>query len=279
MIEKGSSARTVIAVTARILPTVAAAEAGLCLVRACVPQATLAGTSDFVGNFIQALATVYAVLLAFVVFVVWGQFNDARSFIEREANELLDLYRTARALPDGIGRALCAHVAAYVEEVLGHEWHEMARFSPNPLVKGTEILDAVWEDLARVEPKTDREGIVLGELLSRYNDLSDLRSQRVASSRLRIPLALRIFIYTGAAMNVSALYLVGVSTFAVHALAVGALAGALAHVLYVVHDLDNAFAGDWQVSRAPFERVARYVDRCSIVDNSAETRTGPISSG
>jgi hypothetical protein len=33
---------------------------------------------------LQALGSVYAVLLAFVVFVVWQQFNDARSFVEKE---------------------------------------------------------------------------------------------------------------------------------------------------------------------------------------------------
>jgi len=265
----GSTGRVVVAVTARILPTVLVAEAGLCVVRALVPASALEGTGDFVGNFLQTLATIYAVLLAFVVFVVWSQFNDARSLIEREANELLDLYRTARSLPTGVSRSLCTHVAAYVEEVLTYEWDQMAKVSPAPLVKGTATLEAVWDELSLFEPRTDREGIVLGELLSRYNDVSDLRSQRVSASQVRIPLALRIFIYTGAAMNVASLYLVAVQSFAVHALTTAALAGALAHVLYVVHDLDNGFSGDWQIPRAAFERVAGYVDRCDALQKSS----------
>ena len=42
------------------------------------------------GNYLQTVGTIYAVLLAFVVFVVWQQHNDTRSAVESEANELSD---------------------------------------------------------------------------------------------------------------------------------------------------------------------------------------------
>ena len=41
------------------------------------------------------------------------------------------------------------------------------------------------------------------------------------------------------------------------------MAGAVSHVLYVVIDLDDAFAGDWQVSPDAFKRVQRYMERRS----------------
>ena len=39
------------------------------------------------------------------------------------------------------------------------------------------------------------------------------------------------------------------------------MAGAVSHVLYLVIDLDDAFAGVWRVSPAAFERVERYIAR------------------
>jgi hypothetical protein len=44
----------------------------------------------------------------------------------------------------------------------------------------------------------------------------------------------------------------------------GALAGAVSHVLYVIADLDDAFAGDWQVPREPVERVRAHMERAAL---------------
>src|SRR5262245_61240912 len=71
---------------------------GLTLTRLLVPRELLARTADPAGDYLQTLGTIYAVLQAFVVFVVWTQFNEARSFVEREANEIMDLFRTTQAL-------------------------------------------------------------------------------------------------------------------------------------------------------------------------------------
>ncbi len=261
----GSRLRTVLAVGRAVTIAVALSLAGLLLVRATVPYERLVETNDFVENFLQSLASIYAVLLAFVVFVVWSQFNDARTLVEREANELLDLYRTARTLPAQTRDPLCREVAAYVEEVLTHEWAWMATAKPHPMTRGAELLDALWNHVSSFEPKTERESVVFAEILSRFNDLSDLRIARITASRLRIPLALRIFVYTGAAMTVGSMFLMGLRDVFVHALATGALAGALSNILYVMNDLDNCFDGEWQVPRSAFERVAAYVHKCSGV--------------
>src|SRR5689334_21146001 len=72
---------------------------GLVMFRRFVDWDSLKASSDSLGTFVQTLGGIYAVLLAFVVIVVWGQFNDARSFVDREANALVDLHRTASGLP------------------------------------------------------------------------------------------------------------------------------------------------------------------------------------
>ena len=243
--------------------SIATAVGGLFVVRALWPSSCSAETNDFVGSYLQALASIYAVLLAFVTFVVWSQFNDARTLVEREANELLDLYRTARALPEPLGGPLCKNVAGYVEEVLGPEWDAMACAAPGEMRRGTELLDVLWGRIASVEPGNERESALFAELLSRFNDLSDVRQARLTASRLRIPMALKIFVYAGAFMTVGSLYLICIPNFTVHAIATGAVSGALSNVLYVIHDLDSCFSGEWQVPRSAFERVAAYVHKCS----------------
>jgi hypothetical protein len=40
-----------------------------------------------------------------------------------------------------------------------------------------------------------------------------------------------------------------------------ALAGATGHILFLVYDLDDAFAGDYQVAKDPFERARKVMRR------------------
>src|SRR5689334_5976049 len=101
----------------RLLPAVIGSAAlsivGLCVVRALVPIELLQPSNDVVGNYLQTIGGIYAVLLAFVVFVVWQQFNDARSSVEREASEVVDLFRTVQGLPNEIRDGVHARLHDY----------------------------------------------------------------------------------------------------------------------------------------------------------------------
>jgi hypothetical protein len=57
------------------------------------------------------------------------------------------------------------------------------------------------------------------------------------------------------------MYLLAIDRLWIHALVTAALAGAIAHVLFLIVDLDDAFAGDLQVARAPFERTRKNFGR------------------
>ena len=252
--------RTVVALTPPVLASVGVALAGLALVRALVPAATLRASNDEVGNYLQTLGTIYAVLLAFVVFVVWNQYNQTRELIEREANEVLDLFRTAKGFAPDVRRPVQHQLRVYVDDLLGTEWRAMSC--------GAEIrdqaggpLDLLWDLLVRLEPVSECHCALYQQMLERYNDLSDIRAGRVLASHTRIPLALRILLYTGAVMTVASTYLFAVESFAVHAIIAGALAGSISHVIYLIGDLDQCFAGDWQVPRSAFERAQAYMER------------------
>lgn len=237
---------------------------GLWLTRRLVPISVLRSSADALGNYLQTLGTIYAVLLAFVVFVVWQQFNDARSQVEREAHELLDLVRTVRGLPQ-ISRPFLEQAAAYVQVVLLEEWPLMAAGSQARLDHGTQILDRLWNILVVHEPASECHKSLYEEALARFNELSDTRMCRLSSSRLRIPLALRLVLYFGAITTVGSMWLFSVESFAVHAIMTGALAGSISHVLYVISDLDDCFNGNWQVPRSAFESLGEYLAAAQVL--------------
>jgi hypothetical protein len=255
------SLRTLRKLLPPVLISVVLALAGLVIVRAEVPIEVLRVSNGEVGNYLQTLGTIYAVLLAFVVFVVWNQFNEARALVEREANELMDLFRTAKGFAPQVRHPVQHAIRAYVEAVLRREWKAMAEGDFGPTGVATETLDRLWAVLIAFEPQSECHRALYDQMLERFNDLSDLRTSRLLASRTKIPLALRILLYFGAVMTVGSLYLFAIDSFAVHAILTCALAGAISHVLYLVHDLDDCFAGDWQVPRAAFEQLQRYLEK------------------
>ncbi len=231
----------------------------LFLVDRFLPLATRIAANDAVGNYLQTLGTIYAVLLAFAVYVVWTEYTDVRQHMEAEANELFGILRMASGLPDAIALALRNIVLRYVEAFLEHEWSVSASSDDAIVSKGWGMVGELWDTLRAYEPVDQRCGALYAELLGSVNDLCEARTARITSGRARIPL--RIVLYTGALSTVGSLCLFGVETFWIHALITVLLAGAVAHVLVVIEDLDDPFSGYWQAPKDPFLRLREYAQK------------------
>jgi len=236
---------------------------GLVLFRAVAPLAELHAAANELGNYLQTVGGIYAVLLAFVVYVVWGQFNDARGYVDREATALVDLHRTSSGLPACSRIAIQSGLRDYVDAVLRDEWPAMARGDEVTIDRIAELLENVWIAIHGCKPLNDCQHTIYGEVLSRFNQLTDLRTSRLSAARARIPLAMSILLYTGAVLTVGSVYLLAFDELWLHALVTAALAGAISHILFLIRDLDDAFAGDWQVARAPFERARKNFGRAT----------------
>jgi hypothetical protein len=262
--------RTFLHLTPVVALTSVVSVAGLLVFRAVAPMAELHAAANELGNYLQTVGGIYAVLLAFVVYVVWGQFNEARGYLDREATALVDLHRTASALPSRSRTAIQTGLRDYVDAVLRDEWPAMACGDEATLDRVAELLEHVWLAIHACRPMNDCQHTVYGEVLGRFNQLTDLRTSRLSSARARIPVAMTILLYTGGFLIVGSVYLLAFEQFWLHALVTAALAGAIAHILFLIRDLDDAFDGDWQVAKAPFERARKNFERAAhVVDIEA----------
>ena len=253
--------RTLIRLTPIVAGVSLASVVGLIAVRRFVPLDELRASSDAVGNYLQTVGGIYAVLLAFVVYVVWGQFNEARMYVDREAAALVDLHRTASGLPTASRDAIQKGLRTYVDAVIADEWGAMARHDEATIERVGERLDPVWLAVHACSPLNTCQHAVFSEVLSRFNDLTDLRTSRLTASRARIPIAMKVLLYTGALITIGSMYLLAFEQLWIHAVVTAALAGAVAHILFLILDLDDAFAGDWQVAKAPFMRARKNFER------------------
>jgi Protein of unknown function (DUF4239) len=247
----GFSRSTGVRLSLSLAASTTVALVGLWLVRWWVPSGWLHANNEVAGNYLQTLGTIYAVLLAFVVFVVWQQHNETRSAVEGEVNELCDFHRTISALPGT--EPVRVRIRAYAQLVVDEEWASMATGQVSR--KAAAALESIWLALQQVEPGGKRQEVLYAEVLARFNDLSDARSRRLYCGLLRLPPSLWILLLTNGGLVVGSMWIFGLESFVAHGLMTAALAISIAFMLFLVADLDNPFWGAWRIDPNPFERA------------------------
>lgn len=240
--------RTITALCLSVLASMAVSVAGLVAFRAVVPFAYLLPSNEICGGYLQTIGTIYAVLLAFVVFVVWTQANDVRRLIERQADELADVLRITGAFKESDASGVLAAAQAYAREVADNEWPLLINGQSSP--KAQQMLEETWRALTAIVPGSAREEVLFGEAVSRFSEFGDARADLLHCGRVRLPVLLWLLLLTGAAGTVGSMYMFGAEQFWPVAAMTASLAGAVSFMLFLIRDLDNPFQGDWHVSPA-----------------------------
>ncbi|HYM53671.1 MAG TPA: hypothetical protein VEW45_09445, partial [Candidatus Dormibacteraeota bacterium] len=85
----------------------------------------------------------YAVLVAFVVVVVWEQFDNAEAAAQSEASAIADLLRDSQALPAAVRPQLQQRLTTYAQDVVDDEYPRMRR--GESIEQESEHLTQVWQ--------------------------------------------------------------------------------------------------------------------------------------
>jgi hypothetical protein len=202
---------------------------------------------------IQLIGGIYAVLLAFTIFVIWGQFNDVENCVIRECNVLSDLLRFSNYLNVEAAATIRKAMAAYTRHVLKYEWDALGDAKKDR--QAEEFFNHFMNAVAQSIPENEAEQALHIRLLDMAQKASECREERVAKSLTRIPPTLANLVNTIAGVL---LLLIFVYPFH-HWLAGGACFTVVAFVLFlanfVMTDTDNPLKGVWNVSPQPFAEL------------------------
>ena len=110
------------------------AVAGALLVRRWVTVEVLERHNEVAGFIYAVIGVLYAVLLGFTAIIVWERFNEAQTNVEKEANDLGDLFRDAQAFPEDFRKTwklTCVPMSALLSKKSGQRWPKANR-APKP---------------------------------------------------------------------------------------------------------------------------------------------------
>lgn len=210
--------------------------------------------AEGLGALLQIIGTLYSVVYAFAIYVIWGQFAAVESEVLKESGALKDLILFSRALKDAIRDPMVRAIRAYARTVTETEWKALSRGLD--VDTSDKLFWAIIASVSEAKPENEFECRAHAHLLEIASQASAHRDERLALSRKRIPVTLRLFVTLTAGAIVFLLLF-----FPFHSLALGLVSIALTTMLlsfahFVLTDLDNPFEGTWNVNSDAFADLA-----------------------
>ena len=208
------------------------------------------GEAEGIGTLILLIGSVYAVIFAFVIYVIWGQFTDVENFMMRECKSLHELARFGDFLAPDDARSIRRAVGDYVQRVVKSEWTALGERRRDKATEQafSEVLDVVLH----VVPGTPEAAAVHQRLIDIAREAAGHRDERLTKSLTKIPATLLHLVHT---MEIGLLLLV--FSYPFHNWAAGEFCFLLVAVVLflanlVMTDTDNPFQGVYNVSPRPF---------------------------
>ena len=95
------------------------------LVRRRAPDGSYFADGDRAAGVFGVLATGFAVLIGFVVFLAFESYDTSRSGAESESRAVVQMFETAQFLPQPASAQLSGELICYAKNVVYQEWPAM----------------------------------------------------------------------------------------------------------------------------------------------------------
>ena len=237
------------------------AVAALLFVRRNAPDGGYFHDGDRAAGVFGVLATGFAVLLGFIVFLAFASFDESRSGAETEALVLAQQFETAQFLPADAAADLGGELICYGRFVVESEWPRMEDGSPGGQLNPWGI--ALFETLKTVDPDGPTEEAAYSKWLDQTSDREEARRDRVHGAAGIIPWPIWLALVAMAAMIfVFMLFFADSGERAVvQALQIGTVVAVIVMTLLVIQLLNSPFhSGAGGLRPAAMERTLNLLE-------------------
>jgi len=231
--------------------------AGIGLRRRLATRAAAASDLAVAGIMFECLAMLYSVLVAFMVFGLWGEYNKARSVAEQEAASLLGLTRIVQDYPRATPqvRELRQALAAYADSVQRQEYPAMARQEESaPTARAMERL---WAAACAIEPGTRQESDLHSMILAQMAAAQGARMSRLLAASEGLPEVLWLVILCSTGVTLGFSVFLATQGAPLERTMAGGFALGVALLLFAIIQLNHPFVGALAVHGGGLESVPR----------------------
>ena len=224
-----------------VVATTALAAATMLFVRRTAPDGGYFNDGDRAAGVFGVLATGFAVLLGFVVFLAFASYDASRSGAEDEALIVVQQAETAQLLPQDVRADLTAGLVCYARSVAGVQWDRMQAGTLGETVNPWAV--DMFRTIQPVEPETASEEAAYSKWLDQTSDREAARNDRIhgAAGVIPVPLWIVLFFTSGVIFMYLLFFADSGERALVQAVLMGTVTSVIVSTLLLLQFLDNPF--------------------------------------
>ena len=209
--------------------------------------------NDVTGWQLGILGTTYAVILGFMLYAVWTDFDTATQNVEMEANSLTNLYRLADGLPEASRVELQKLARDYAVKVIENDWPEMER-GGRP-VESVGLASKMERVLISVPEGSKSAGLAQDHAMTELSEMTTCRRTRLLENALSLPTVLWFVLIVGGVLTIVSSCMFGSQNRFLHGLQVVFFSLMVGLALLAIADINKPFRGSVHVGNDAFVRA------------------------
>jgi hypothetical protein len=227
-----------------VIVLVAVAIAAMLLVRRGAPEGSYFADGDRAAGVFGVLATGFAILSGFVIFLAFESFDTSRSGAEAEARIVAHQFETVQFLPNPVRARLSGELICYARSVVYQEWPKMAAgaVGREPNAWGV----ALFRSLRTIQPRSPSAETAFAKYLDERSDREDARADRThgADGVIPTPLWIVLFLTAGTIVVFMLFFADSGERALVQSALMGGVVIVVSSLLLLLMFLNNPYKGD-----------------------------------
>ncbi len=215
----------------------------LCLVRKVSHYQIRKSQNDIIATIFNKAGAIFGIMIAFVVVILWQEYNKSRDNALKEGTEALELYRDLSLYPNRKKAAEAIKLLAeFAKLVIAEEYPAMADMRVSQMTE--QVLTNLRNEIYNIIPQKPREQILYNKILRDFETLSRLRQNRLLSMESSLPFIVWMVLIAGTIIMIMFSIFLGGEKLWLHILMTSMLAIIIANAFYLIIELDYPFMGD-----------------------------------
>ena len=212
--------------------------------------------SQFSETFSDAIGLAFGLVLAFVTVGTWQSYNNVADTITKEANTLMNVYRTLEAYPPEIREKGKSQLKDYVNEIIANEWPSMAhhQYDTSAYLKFTDFTDLILY----YQPRNYAELAAQQEELRLISEYRDFRRNRIENAKSLLDGHMLLTLILSALLYILYQCLYQMDSLRMHFIMISILATSISLTFFLLVLYSNPFIGPSAIEPQAFERLLSF---------------------
>lgn len=209
--------------------------------------------SSYIFN---AYGLLYAVIIAFVIYINWSEYNEAQKQVYVETNQLSNIFHNAQGFDDTLKLAIMNSVMQYTESIMTDDFAAMKSLKRSP--KTRSAYDKLWDTVIGANTKNLKNSFAYDVTINELNTLSEARRLRYLYMENTIPAVIWVIIVIGCFITLAFSYSFGIKRRYPYILFVISFTYVNVLMLYLILVLDYPFSGYNAITGEPYAIVLNH---------------------